>query len=54
MLGHGGTAGLALELAIVLVPLVLIVALLLWGRRHSGPGGAGGRGADRGDEPGGP
>ncbi len=34
MIAHGGTAGLVLELGVLLVPLLLIVILLLWGRRH--------------------
>lgn len=36
MLAHGGTAGLVLELSVLLVPLVLILILVAWGRRHSG------------------
>jgi hypothetical protein len=39
MLAHGGTAGLALELGIVLVPLLCIVALLWWGKRQERRGG---------------
>lgn len=39
VLAHGGTAGLALELGVLLVPLLCILILLLWGRRHAGPGG---------------
>ena len=53
MLAHGGTAGLALELSVLLVPLVLILILVVWGRRHSGSG----RGAPEEDtpcDPGGP
>jgi hypothetical protein len=44
VLAHGGTAGLALELAIVLVPLLFIVALLWWGKRRerAGPDGSSG------------
>jgi hypothetical protein len=38
MLAHGGTAGLVLELSVVLVPLVLILILVLWGRRHPDAG----------------
>ncbi len=38
MIAHGGTAGLALELGIVLVPLLVIVLLLLWGRRQERAG----------------
>lgn len=38
MLAHGGTAGLALELGFLLVPLLCIVVLLWWGKRHEGPG----------------
>ena len=37
MLAHGGTAGLALELAVLLVPLLCIAILLWWGKRHAGP-----------------
>ena len=40
MLAHGGTAGLALELGIVLVPLLCIVLLLWWGKRKERSGGA--------------
>ena len=39
MLAHGGTAGLALELGIVLVPLLCIVLLLWWGKRKERSGG---------------
>ena len=53
MLAHGGTAGLALELAIVLVPLLCIVALLWWGKRQGGPGPTG-TPEDAGREDGGP
>jgi hypothetical protein len=41
MLAHGGTAGLALELAIVLVPLLCIVLLLWWGKRQERLGATG-------------
>ena len=37
VLAHGGTAGLALELAVLLVPLACIAILLWWGKRHAGP-----------------
>ena len=38
LLAHGGTAGLALELAVLLVPLLCILILVWWGKRHSRPG----------------
>ena len=38
LLAHGGTAGLALELSVLLVPLLCILILLWWGKRHSRPG----------------
>ena len=44
MIAHGGTAGLALELGILLVPLLCILILLRWGRRHAGPGQSGSSG----------
>ncbi len=37
MIAHGGTAGLALELGVLLVPLVFVLILWRWGRRHSEP-----------------
>ena len=52
MLAHGGTAGLLLELSVLLVPLVLILILVAWGRRHSadrqgmGPDDSAGRDGD--------
>ncbi len=53
VLAHGGTAGLALELGILLVPLLCILILLWWGRRHAGAGQNGTSG-DPGREEGGP
>ena len=38
LLAHGGTAGLALELAVLLVPLLCILILLWWGKRQGRPG----------------
>jgi hypothetical protein len=54
MVAHGGTAGLALELAIVLLPLLLIVILLFWGRRRGRDAQQGPSWVDRGPGPGGP
>ncbi len=34
MLAHGGSAGLVAELAVVLVPLVILGLFLWWARRH--------------------
>ena len=53
MLAHGGTAGLALELGIVLVPLLCIVLLLWWGKRKERSGGTAAR-RDAGRQEGGP
>ena len=50
---HGGTAGLALELGVLLVPLLCILILLWWGKRHPGPG-RDGTSADRGGDEGAP
>jgi hypothetical protein len=52
MFAHGGTAGLLVELGILLVPLLCILILLWWGRRHAGPGQTGASG-DPGREEGG-
>ncbi len=54
MVAHGGTAGLALELAIVLLPLLVIVLLLWWGRRRERTTPREAPRADRGPEAGGP
>ncbi len=52
MLAHGGAAGLALELGVLLVPLLCILILVWWGKRHPGPGpgqdGSGGAGREEG------
>ena len=37
MFAHGGTAGLLVELSVLLVPLLCILILLWWGKRHAGP-----------------
>ncbi len=52
VLAHGGTAGLALELAVLLVPLLCIAILVWWGKRHAGPSQGGH--ADREREEGAP
>ncbi len=33
-LAHGGTAGLAVELAVLVVPLLVCALLLWWAHRH--------------------
>ena len=53
VLAHGGTAGLVLELGVLLVPLLFIAILLWWGRRRAGPYRRG-TSADSGPENGGP
>ncbi len=52
VLAHGGTAGLALELGFLLVPLLCIVILLWWGNRHARPGQDGTSGDSGGKESG--
>lgn len=33
-IAHGGAAGLAVELAVLIVPLVVWALLIWWGHRH--------------------